>query len=68
MVTNSLGEEKFHAANEKAPQHALKVPCLFPFQLRGGNGGGFFFHFSLVPNVFPFVAFKFPMCSQTYSP
>jgi hypothetical protein len=44
------------------------VPCLFPFQLRGGNGGGFFFHFSLVPNVFPFVAFKFPMCSQTYSP
>jgi len=36
------------------PKHALKALCfLFFFPLKGGGGEGFFFHFSLVPNVFP---------------
>jgi hypothetical protein len=35
------------------PKHAHKVPCFFPFKFGGGGGrGGFFIHFSLVPNVF----------------
>jgi len=36
------------------PKHALKVPRLFIFYfLKFGGGVGFYFYFSLVPNVFP---------------
>jgi hypothetical protein len=64
MVTNSLGKEKFHATNGKAPA-CSQGDLAFSFSVKGGVGGRIFFHFSLVPNVFSCVSFKFPMCSQT---
>jgi hypothetical protein len=34
-------------------QHALKVPLIYFLLSFGfGDGGGFFFHFSFVPNMF----------------
>jgi hypothetical protein len=56
MVTNSLGEEKVHATNGKAPSMQSRCLGFFPFQLKG-KWGRIFFHFSLVPNVFSCVAF-----------
>jgi len=46
-----LWEEKFHAANGKAPActHGGLPFLLFSF---GGGKERFFFHFTLVPNVF----------------
>ncbi len=58
MVTNSFGKRNAMQPMGR-PKHALKAPCfLFFFSFEGGVGGGegeegFFFHFLLVPNVFP---------------
>ncbi len=53
MVMLSLGNRNFMQPMAR-PKHAVKVPCFFSFQVWGeGERGNFFFHFSLVPNVFP---------------
>jgi hypothetical protein len=67
MVVNSFGKRNFMQPMGR-PKHAIKVPCFFLVSLGGGAGGEvgwkvFFFHFSLVPNVF-YVPFEFPMDSH----
>ncbi len=66
-------EDKFHAGNGKTQacsQGALPLLSLGLVGLGRGRGwrGWFFFHFSLVPNVFKLCSFKFPICSPTCSP
>jgi len=77
-------EEKFHAANNGKAQVCTQGALLFSLLSFGGKGGlgGIFFHFSLLPNVFPLCSFKgpmgshevptmftkFTMCSQTWTP
>jgi hypothetical protein len=60
MVTNSFGNKKFHAADEKA-QHALMRGTVFSFQ-GWGRGRNFLFFFMFpsdsqrvpqVPKLFP---------------
>jgi len=58
-----FGEEKFHAANVKAQACSQSALLFFPFKVE--VGGRIFFHFPLVPNVFPlYVPFKLSMGSQ----
>jgi hypothetical protein len=67
LVTNSLGKINF-----MQPMGRLKVPCFFSYKVFGAvRGKKDFFHFSLVPNVFPLSSQwvpnmfpKFPMCAS----
>ncbi len=52
------------------PKHALKVPCLFSFQVWWGGGGGggecfFFLFFPWFPMCLHYVLFKFSICSPS---
>jgi len=57
-VDELFWEEKFHAANMKV-QMCTQGALLFLFFPQLGRGG-FFFHFFLVPNVFPLCALQVP--------
>ncbi len=75
MVTNSFGKTNFMSPMGR-PKHAhSRCLALFSFQIWWGKGFFFFFHFSLVPNVFALCSFqilnmfpKFPIYSPTCSP
>jgi hypothetical protein len=62
MVMNSFGREILCSQCEGPSMH---IRCLVFFLLSlGGAGGGFFFHFSLVPMCSNYVTAKFSMGSQ----
>lgn len=61
-------EEKFDAANGRAQACTQGNLLFLPFKFWGAEKEGFFFHFSLLPNVFPLCSLEVPKNPKTLNP
>jgi hypothetical protein len=52
MVMNSFGNRNFMQPMGRLNMHS-KCPSFLSFEFWVGRGGGNFFHFSFIPNMFP---------------